>query len=150
MRSSSDLAKRAWDSSPLSKPLFGSLQSSSKIPCGRRICPDATPRKEKLNCHTTLSTSLNIPGMIGHRHKTIPVIETFPLLLPKSKVKVLVAVVLRSHLSQFLRSSVFLMVPNFLNQCVIPQALVGQIDNQKRFREYSHPLVHFAAFSIRG
>ena len=30
------------------------------------------------------------------------------------------------------------------------EALVGQVDNQKRFGEYSYPLVYFAAFSIRG
>ena len=42
------------------------------------------------------------------------------------------------------------MLPNFLNHCAIPQALVGQVDNQKLFQEYSYPLVYFAAFSIRG
>ena len=31
-------------------------------------------------------------------------------------------------------------LPNFLNNCVIPQALIGQVDNQKRFREYSRVL----------
>ena len=59
--------------------------------------------------------------------------------------------VLRSHSSQFLLFSEFPMVlPNLLNHCVIPQALVGQVDNQKRFREYSYPLVYFTAFPIRG
>ena len=37
-----------------------------------------------------------------------------------------------------------------LNHYVILQALVGQVDNQKRFREYSYPLVYFAALWTRG
>ena len=43
-----------------------------------------------------------------------------------------------------------MMLPNFLNHCMILRALVGQVDNQKRFQEYSYPLVYFAAFWIRG
>ena len=59
--------------------------------------------------------------------------------------------VVRSHFSQFLLFSEFPMVlPNFVNHCVNPQTLVGQVDNQKRFQEFSYPLVYFAAFSIRG
>ena len=43
-----------------------------------------------------------------------------------------------------------MMLPNFLNHCVNPLALVGQVNDQKRFQEYSYSLVYFAAFSIRG
>ena len=90
--------------------------------------------------------------MVGHRLETISVIQTFlPLLFPRSKVKVLVAMVLHSHFSQFLLFSESpMMLPNFLNHCMSLQALVGQVDSQKRFREHSCPLVYFAAFSIRG
>ena len=42
------------------------------------------------------------------------------------------------------------MLPNFLNHCMILQALVGQVDNQKRFWEYSYPIVYFAASLNRG
>ena len=43
-----------------------------------------------------------------------------------------------------------MMLLNFLNHCVIFQALVRQVDNEKRFRDFSYPLVYFAAFWIRG
>ena len=43
-----------------------------------------------------------------------------------------------------------MMLPNFLNHCMILQVLFSQVDNQKRFRENSYPLVYFAAFWIRG
>ena len=63
----------------------------------------------------------------------------------------MVVMVLRFHFSQFILFSEFpIVLPDFLNHCVIPQSLVGQVDNQKRFREYSYFLVYFAAFSIRG
>ena len=55
-----------------------------------------------------------------------------------------------TFLNSFLFSELPMMLPNFLNHYVIPQALDGQVDNQKRFREYSYPLVCFAAFWIRG
>ena len=43
--------------------------------------------------------------MVCHRHKTISVVRTIlSLLLLKSKVKVLLAMVLRSHFSQLLFS----------------------------------------------
>ena len=32
---------------------------------------------------------------------------------------------------------------------MILQELVGQVDNHKRFREYSYPLVYFAGFAAR-
>ena len=42
--------------------------------------------------------------------------------------------VLRSHFSQFLLFSLFpLVLPNFLNHCVIHHELVEHIDNQKTF-----------------
>ena len=104
------------------------------------------------NCHVTLSTSPNTRSMVSHRLETIVVVQTFfPLLFPKSKVKVLVAMIFHFHFSQcllFYESP--MMLPNFLIHYVIPQALVGQLDNQKRFREYSYPLAYFAALSIRG
>ena len=92
-------------------------------------------------CHATSSASPDTRGIVGNRLKTISVVRTFfPLLLPQ----VLIA-------TQFLLFSETPMVlPNFLNHYVIPQALVGQVDNQKRFQGYLCPLVHFAAFSIRG
>ena len=36
-----------------------------------------------------------------------------------------------------------MMLPTFLNECLILQALVGQVDYQKRFGGYSCPLVYF-------
>ena len=51
--------------------------------------------------------------------------------------------VLRFHFSQFLLSSELpMMLPNFLNHCVNHQDLVGQVEHQKRFQEYSYPLVY--------
>ena len=38
-----------------------------------------------------------------------------------------------------------MVLPNFLNHCVILQALVGQVDNQKPFQEHSYSfLLHFS------
>ena len=55
--------------------------------------------------------------------------------------------VLHSNFSQFLLFSESpMMLPNFLNHCIILQVPFLQVDNQKRFREYSYPLVYFAAF----
>ena len=42
------------------------------------------------------------------------------------------------------------MSPKFLNRCVIHQNLVENVDDQKRFQEYSYSLVHFPAFQLRG
>ena len=42
-----------------------------------------------------------------------------------------------------------MVLPNFLNNCVIHQDLVEHVDNQKRFQEYSDALVYFAAFQLR-
>ena len=72
-------------------------------------------------------------------------------LSEKNKVKELVASPLHSHFSQFLLfSESTMMMPNFLNHCVIRQALVVQVDNQQRFREYPDPFVYLAAFWTRG
>ena len=102
--------------------------------------------------HATSSTIPDTRGMVSHTLQTVCVNQTFFLSVsPKSKVKALVAMVLQSNFSQFrLFSESPVMLPNFLNHCMILQALVGQVDNQKRFREYSYPLVYFAAFWIRG
>ena len=71
------------------------------------------------NCHA-LSPSPNTHGMGSERHKTYLSSRLFPRLFPKRKVKVLIAKVLRSHYSQFLRFSESpMMSPNFLNHCVI-------------------------------
>ena len=122
----------------LRKLLLGNSRFSSEIVFGRGIFADAYPKRDnsELSC-------------LEREH--FPPFRLFVLLFPKSNVKVLVAMVLRSHSSQFLLFSEFPMVlPNLLNHCVIPQALVGQVDSQKRFREYSYPLVYFTAFPIRG
>ena len=61
--------------------------------------------------------------------------DFFSSLFLKSKVKVLFAMVLRSHYSQLLLlSESLMMLPNFLNHCVIHQDLVEHVDNQKRFQ----------------
>ena len=53
------------------------------------------------------------------------------MLIPKNKIKVLTAVVLRSHFSQFLLFSEYpIMSPNFLNHYVIQQDLVEHVDNE--------------------
>ena len=87
------------------------------------------------NCHATLSASPNTRGVVGHKHKTISVVWTFfVLLLLKSKVKALFAMVLRSHCSQFLLLSESpMMSPNCLNHRVIHQDFVEHVDNQKTF-----------------
>ena len=54
----------------------------------------------ELSCHS--STSPNTQDMVSHRHKTFLSSRLFSLLLLKSKVMVLIAMVLRSHFSQFL------------------------------------------------
>ena len=41
-----------------------------------------------------------------------------------------------------------MMVSNFLNHHIIRQLLVGQVDNQKRFRENLYLSVYLAAFLI--
>ena len=79
-------------------------------------------------------------------------------LLLKSKVKVLIAMILRSNYSLFLFFSQNLrhhqwfpmVLPNFLNNCAILQDLVEHVDNQKRFQQYSSSFVYFAAFQFRG
>ena len=82
--------------------------------------------------HATLSARPNTRGMVSHRLKTISVVQTFSLsLFSESNVKALVAMVLHYHFSQFLLLSESpMMLPNFLNRCIILQALVGQVDNQ--------------------
>ena len=82
----------------------------------------------------------------------IDTVQTFfVLVLPKSKIRVLIAMVLRSHFSQFLRFSESpTMSPNVLNHCVIHEDFVEHVDNQKRFQKYSYPLVYFTAFQLRG
>ena len=82
------------------------------------------------NCHD-LSTSPNTHGVVSHRHKTYLSSRLFlSLLILKSKVKVLTAMVLRYHCSQFLLFSESpLMSPNFLSHCVIHQDLVEHVDN---------------------
>ena len=43
-----------------------------------------------------------------------------------------------------------MMLPEYLNDCVIHQDLVGQVDNQERCQEYAYLLVRCAALLIRG
>ena len=103
------------------------------------------------NCHVTLSTSPGTRGMVSNRLTTISVVQTFPFAFPEKQAKVLVAMFFHSRFSQFLLFSESpMMLSNFMNHYVILQALVGQADNQKRFREYSYPLMYFAAFWILG
>ena len=61
--------------------------------------------------------------------------DFFSLFSLKSKVNVLIAIVLRSHYSQFLLFSWWPMIsPNFLNHCVIHQNFVEHVDDQKTFQ----------------
>ena len=70
----------------------------------------------------------------------------FSFSFSENKVKVLVAMALHSHFSLFLLFSESpMMLPNFLNHYVILQVLVGQIDDQKRFREHLYHPVYLAA-----
>ena len=79
-----------------------------------------------------LSASPNTRGMVSHKFETSSVVQTHFLSFPESKLGVLIAMVLRSHCSQFLLFSESSMVlPNFFNHHVIPQNLVEQADNQK-------------------
>ena len=144
-------AIRARDSSLLRKLLIGNSRSSFEIPFGQGIFADAAPRADnsELSCH--LRTSPHTQGMVSHRHKTFLSSRLFlSSLLLKSKVKVLIAMILSSHFSQCLFSESSEMSPNFLNHCVIYQNLVEHVDDQKRFQEYSYSLVYFAAFQLRG
>ena len=58
-------------------------------------------------------------------------LDFFSLLLLKDKVKVLIAMVLRSHYSQFLLFSESpVVLQNVWNHCVIHQNLVEHVDDQ--------------------
>ena len=133
-------------------------RSSSEVSLGQGILQMHLRGEitRKLSCR--LSASPSTQSMVSHRHKTCLSSGLFlSLLLLKSKVKVLIARVLRSHYSQFLlysESSISSAIPDgvakFLESCVIHQDLVEHVDDQKRFREYSYSLVYFAAFQLRG
>ena len=140
------------DSSLLRKLQLGNSRSSFEIPFGQGILQMHLRGKITRNCHAAMSTSPNTHGMVSHGHKTYLSSGLFlSLLLLKSKVKVLIAMVLRSHNSQFLLFSESLMMsPNFWNHCVIHQDLVEHVDIQKRFQEYSYSLLYFAVFQLRG
>ena len=40
-----------------------------------------------------------------------------------------------------------MVLPIFLKNCIIHQDLVEHVDDQKRFQEYSYPLVHYRCIS---
>ena len=148
LRFSWSTATRVWDSSPSSKPLFGSSQSSWKFSIVGEFSQMHLRGRMTRNCHATWSTSPNTNGMASHGLKRISVVQTFSSAYPEKQGK---TIVLHSHFSQFLLFSESpMMLPSVLSHCVIHQALVGQVDNQKRFREYSYPLVKIAAFQLRS
>ena len=97
----------------------------------------------------TLSTSPNTSDMMSHGQKTISVVQIFSLAFPENLSKSIVCNGSSLPLSQFLLFSEFpMMLPNILNHCMILQAVVGQVGNQ-RFQGYSYLLVYFAASWIR-
>ena len=113
---------------------------------------DASPRRDnpELSCH--LSTQVQIPkAWLVIDMRLICRLDFFSLLL-KSKVKVLIAMILRSHYSQIPSLLISprhhqrfpMVLPNFLNHCVIHENLVEHVDDQKRFQGYSYSLVYFA------
>ena len=110
---------------PLRKLLLGNSQFGSEILFGQGIT-DAFPSGD----------NSELPCLVINKGR-FPPSRLFVLLLPKNKIKVLTAMVLRSHFPQFpLFSECPIMSPNSLNHCVIHQDLVEHVDNQKRFKEY--------------
>ena len=140
-------ALRARDSSILRELQLGNSRSSFDVPFGRWFFADASPRRD--NSELSCFENTQVWSVIDIR--LVCRIDFFSLLLLKSKVKALIAMVLPSHYSQFLLFSESPMIsPNFLNHRVIHQNLVEHVDDQERFQEYSCSLVCFAAFQLRG
>ena len=88
------------------------------------------------NCHATWVQVQMPRARLAIDIRIICRPDFFVLLLPKNKMEVLTAMVLRIHLSQFLLFSQYpIMSPNFLNHCVIHQDFVEHVDNQNCFLE---------------
>ena len=116
---------------PLSKPLVGNSRFSSEILIGQGIT-DASPKRDNSELSCLLNTSPNTQGMVSHRHKTCLSCRRFTSLVLKSKAKVLIAMVLRSHYSHFL----------LFSESPTSSAIPTGVD--------SYSLLYFAAFQLRG
>ena len=139
---------------PLRKLLLGNSRSSSEILFGHGVTDASTSGDDsESSCH--LSTSPNTQGMVSHRHKTHLSSRRFLLDLTEKQGKGIdcngFSLPLFS-IPRFLRilQRFPMVLPNFLNNCLIHQDLVEHVDNQKHFQEYSYSLMYFAAFQLRG
>ena len=142
---------------PLRKLVLGNSRSSSEILFGQGNT-DGSPSGDnsELSCH--FSASPNTQGMVSQRHKTYLSSKRFLLALSEKQGKGTdcngssLPLFSISYFCQNPRhrQRFPIVLPNFLNNCVILQDLVEHVDDQKRFQQKSYSLVYFAAFHLRG
>ena len=100
------------------------------------------------NCYAS-STIPNTHGMVSHRHKTYLSSRLFLLALTEKQGKSIDCN--GSSLPLFSIPSLLRIADDAAKLLEsLYKNLVEHVDDQKRFQEYSYPLVYFAAFQLRG